>query len=249
MKRSTPAVALAATALLLAACSSGGDRKADAAPSASADTYGCLTQEQAAKGSFSLDAGTTGGTDLDAYYRDSDAGHAKVGLVFSHQLGGSLCEWATNFDAFTRAGYAVLAFTSEGDVTEGIKAAGAYYRAKGVTRMALVGASKGAAASIVAAKLDNPLPVEAVVSLSSPEAYSQYNPAVSVKAVKAPTFFAAEESDVPFNTNAKTLYEASVGEDKQLKIYPGGHHGALLLADGALPDVLAYLAKHAPAAG
>ncbi|GAA2101530.1 hypothetical protein GCM10009759_35320 [Kitasatospora saccharophila] len=250
MKRSTLPVALAATALLLTACSGGsGSGAGKAAPSPSADTYGCVTAEQAAKGSFSLDGGTAAGNYLDAFYRDSDAGHAKVGVVFSHQADGSLCEWAPAFDAFTGAGYAVLAFTCSGDVTEGIKAAERYYQGKGVGAVALVGASKGAAASLVAAKLDNPLPVKAVVSLSSPSSYPLFNAALAVTTVRTPTYFAAEQTDSPFNDNAKALYDASVAEDKQLKIYPGGNHGAPLLQDGALPDVLGYLAKHAPATG
>ncbi|MFC8717099.1 alpha/beta hydrolase family protein [Kitasatospora sp. NPDC057198] len=248
MKRSTLPVALAATALLLTACS-GGSGKTGAAPAPSADTYGCLTAAEAEKGAFALDAGTSGGTGLDAYYRDSDAGHAKVAVVFSHQRDGSLCEWALDFPAFTEAGYAVLAYTSEGDVTEVIKAGSAYLKTKGVGAVALVGASKGGAGSLVAAKLDNPLPIEAVVSLSSPETYPQYNAALAVTRVKTPTYFAAEQNDSPFNDNAKALYDASVAEDKQLKIYPGGNHGSALLKDGALPDVLGYLAKHAPAAG
>ncbi|MFD8600020.1 alpha/beta hydrolase [Kitasatospora sp. NPDC059646] len=250
MKRPMLPAALAATALLLTACSGdGSSTQAGPAPASKAPTYGCLTQERAAKGSFALDAGTAGGSNLDAYHRDSDAGGARTAIVFSHQLGGSLCEWVPVLDDFTRAGYAVLAFTTEGDVTEGIKAAAGRLKDKGVTGIALIGASKGAAGSLVAAKLDNPLPVKAVVSLSSPEVYSQFNAALAVKAVKIPTYFAAEEMDAPFNADAKALYDASVAEDKQLKIYPGGNHGAPLLKDGALPDVLAYLARHAPAAG
>ncbi|MFI9784877.1 alpha/beta hydrolase family protein [Kitasatospora sp. NPDC051984] len=250
MKRSMLPVALAATALVLTACSSSGSStKAAATPEPTAATYGCLTKAQAAKGSFALDAGTAGGTELDAYYQDSDAGGAKTALILSHQLSGSLCEWAPVFGEFTKAGYAVMAFTGEGDVTEGIKAAANRLKEKGVTSIALIGASKGAAASLVAAKLDSPLPIKAVVSLSSPDVYSQFNAALAVKSVKIPTYFAAEELDAPFNANAKALYEASVAEDKQLKLYPGGNHGAPLLKDGALPDVQAYLAKHAPAAG
>ncbi|MGX4737753.1 alpha/beta hydrolase family protein [Kitasatospora griseola] len=250
MKRIVLPVALAATALLLTACSSSGSStRTAAAPSPTAKTYGCLTEEQAAKGSFALDAGTAGGTGLDAYYRDSDAGGAKVGVIFSHQLSGSLCEWAPVFDEFTKAGYAVLAFTSEGDVTEGIKASAVRLKEKGVTGLALIGASKGGTSSLVAAKLDSPLPIKAVVSLSSPDVFNQFNAGLAVKSVKIPTYFAAEEMDAPFAANAKELYDASVAEDKQLKIYPGGNHGAPLLKDGALPDVKAYLAKHAPAAG
>ncbi|BAJ28795.1 MULTISPECIES: alpha/beta hydrolase [Kitasatospora] len=254
MKRSAPPVALAAAALLLTACSGGSggggeDGAARAAASPSANTYGCVTRQQAEKGSFTLDGGTAAGTYLDAYYRDSDAGGAKVGVIFSHQADGSLCEWAPAFDAFTKAGYAILAVTCSGDVTEAVKAAERYYQGKGVGAVALVGASKGAAASLVAAKLANPLPVRAVVSLSSPTSYPLFNAEMAVTVVKTPTYFAAEQLDTPFSADARTLYDASVAEDKQLKIYPGSHHGAPLLQDGALPDVLGYLAKHAPATG
>ncbi|GLW74395.1 hypothetical protein Kpho02_66930 [Kitasatospora phosalacinea] len=252
MKRSALPVALAATVLLLTACSSGsgsGSGGVAAPPGPSVDTYGCLTRDQAAKGAFTLDGGSAAGNRLDAYYRDSDAGHAKVGVIFSHQADGSLCEWVPVLDRFTGAGYAVLAVTCSGDVTEAIKAAERHYQGKGVTQVALVGASKGAAASLVAAKLDNPLPVKAVVSLSSPRATSLYNAGLAVTVVRTPTYFAAEQLDSPFAENAQALYDASVAEDKQLKIYPGANHGAPLLQDGALPDVLGYLAEHAPAGG
>ncbi|MFD7643320.1 dienelactone hydrolase family protein [Kitasatospora sp. NPDC059795] len=253
MKRSMLPGALAATALVLTACSSSGSSTKAApaetpAPTTGATIYGCLTQEQS-KGAFTLDAGTAGGSSLKAYYRDSDAGGAKTAVIFSHQLSGSLCEWAPYFADFTKSGYAVLAFTSENDVTEGIKAAAGKLKEKGVTGLALIGASKGGTASLVAANQQNPLPVKAVVSLSAPDVFPLYNAAVAVKSVKIPTYFAAEEMDAPFNANAKSLYEASAAEDKQLKIYPGVNHGSLLLKDGALPDVKAYLAKHAPAAG
>ncbi|MFG2818981.1 hypothetical protein ACGFX4_06075 [Kitasatospora sp. NPDC048365] len=250
MKRTALPVALVAATLVLAGCTGsdpGGDTAA--APSPSAKTYGCLTKDQAAKGSFGLEAGTAAGGTLDAYYRDSDAGGAKVAVVLSHQLDGSLCEWAPHLDAFTKAGYAVLPFTCSGDVTDGIKAAAAHLKGKGVGRVVLIGASKGGAASLVAGKLDNPLPVAAIVTLSSPEAYGQFNAALAVKAVKAPTFFAAEEGDAPFNADAKSLYDAATATGKQLKLYPGSNHGAPLLGDGALPDVLAFLAANAPASG
>jgi len=246
MKRTAMPAGVLAAALLLAACSSGSGRPAEAKASPSAATYGCLTKDQAAKGSFALEAGTES---MPAYYQDSDAGHARTAIILSHQLNSSLCEWIPYLPEFTKAGYAVLAFTTEGDVTEGIKGGTGYLKEKGVTKVALIGASKGGTASLVAARLENPLPIAAVVSLSGPESSGQANAGTAVKVSKVPTLFAVEEMDGRFTGDAKSLYAAAVTPDKELRIYSGSSHGAPLLKEGAMPDVQAFLAKHAPAAG
>ncbi|GLW59434.1 hypothetical protein [Kitasatospora phosalacinea] len=64
-----------------------------------------------------------------------------------------------------------------------------------------------------------------------------------------PTLFAAGEDDGRFPATARQLHDTAVTPVKQLELYPGGNHGAALLADGALPDVRAFLAAHAPARG
>ncbi|MER5636992.1 hypothetical protein ABT095_08555 [Kitasatospora sp. NPDC002227] len=231
---------------LLAGCSSGGGAKAAPSPTKTADTYGCLSQAQADRGSFGL---PSNGVKRDAYFQDSDAGHARAAVVFSHQNGGSLCDWYPYLAEFTKAGYAVLPFSSQGEVPEDIAAAEDYLKAKGVTSVALVGASKGGTASLVAGAHPGSLPVPAVVSLSGPEQFGDFDGVKAVTASKAAEFFAAEENDQPFADNAASLHRQAVSPAKQLKIYPGVHHGAPLLQDGALPDVLAFLAKYVPAAG
>ncbi|MGW2254890.1 hypothetical protein ACWCXH_32615 [Kitasatospora sp. NPDC001660] len=55
----------------------------------------------------------------------------------------------------------------------------------------------------------------------------------------------AERSDLDGGRGAE-LYAASVSPARTLKLYPGSRHGADLLADGALPDVLAFLAQNVP---
>lgn len=251
MKRfSMSAAGAAALALLLAGCGgagAGADAAAPPSPSARVVTYGCLTKDQGAKGAVSIPSDLS---TVDAYFRDSDAGGAKVAVVLSHQNGGSLCDWIPYLDAFTGAGYAVLPFTANGDVATGIRSATGYLRDKGVARVVLIGASKGGTGSLVAGALpDSPLPVAAVVSLSGPESFGADNAATAVKRLAAPVFFAAEEHDGPFPGNARSLHAAAVSADKKLKIYPGANHGAALLADGALPDVQAFLAEYAPPTG
>ncbi|MER8184110.1 hypothetical protein [Kitasatospora sp. NPDC094015] len=246
----------AALALLLVGCgpdggagggTGGAAGEAAPVPSASVVTYGCLTAEQGAKGAITVPSDISS---VDGYYRDSDAGGAGVAIVFSHQNGGSLCDWVPYLDGFTRAGYAVLPFTANGDVATGIESVAGYLKTKGVNRLVLIGASKGGTGSLVAGALPGlAVPVVAVVSLSGPESFGGDNAAIAVKRLATPVFFAAEEHDGTFPADARSLHAAAVSADKQLKIYPGANHGAALLADGALPDVQAFLARYAPPTG
>jgi dienelactone hydrolase len=249
MRRTTavPAAAALAAALLLAGCGGGPAGKAAPAAASTPPTYGCLTAEQAARGAVTVDGGLAS---VDAYFRDSDAGGAAVAIVFSHQNGGSLCDWLPCLDGFTRAGYAVLPFTANGDVADGISAVAGHLRGRGVSKLVLIGASKGGTGSLVAGALPSlPLPVAAVVSLSAPESFGGDNAATAVRRLAVPVLFAAEELDQPFADAARSLHAAAASADKQLRLYPGGHHGALLLSDGALPDVQAFLARWAPPRG
>ncbi|WP_030263110.1 alpha/beta fold hydrolase [Streptomyces sp. NRRL B-24484] len=246
--RTTTAVRLATVltaAAALAGCSSGGGAPGPAAASAP-DGYGCLTAEQAAKGSVTVD----GLAPVRAYFRDSDAGGARTAVVLSHQNGGSLCDWIPYLDAFTGAGYAVLPYTANGNVSDNIQQVAGYLKTKGVAGLVLVGASKGGTGSIVAGSLpDLALPPAAVVSLSSAESFGGDSASSAVKRLTVPVLFAAEQGDQPFADYAHALHDTAAAKDKQLKIYPGAHHGAPLLSDGALPDVLAFLARTAPPKG
>ncbi|MEV7024671.1 hypothetical protein [Kitasatospora sp. NPDC093558] len=242
-------VAAAVLALLATAgCQSVGSTAAPSAPSPTADParrFGCLTEEQNRTGSINVPAvsGVRPG-----YFRQSDAGSAKVALFFSHQLSGSICDWVPYLADFTKAGYAVLATEEPGSPARDVPAALTWLAGKGITEVVLVGASKGGTGSLeAAAEASTPLPVAAVVSLSGPTDYAGDRARIAVAKIKAPVLFAAEEDDSPFAGDAKDLYAISVSPAKVLKLYPGSRHGADLLADGALPDVLAFLAQNVPA--
>ncbi|PYC77239.1 hypothetical protein C7C46_19935 [Streptomyces tateyamensis] len=249
-------IGLAVAAALLTACTStsstqhstartapGPSPSTAAVPKKTSETYGCLTPDQAAAGSYSLPTGTGS---LDAYLRDPGADPGKVALVFSHQAGGSLCDWLPHLDEFTKAGYTVLAYSSVGDPHE-LDLVLRCLAGRGTAKAALVGASKGATASLVeAADPRPPLPITAVVSLSSPLEYQGQAADKAVATGPLPRFLAAESADSPFDDAARKLHEAAAGPVNQLKLYPGSRHGALLLDDGALPDVLAFLAQYAP---
>ncbi len=121
-----------------------------------------------------------------------------------------------------------------------------------MSKVVLVGASKGASASLeVAAEgATSALPIAAVVSLSSPLSYpNESNAERAVTTSTVPSFFAVESQDGRFPEITQQLHAAAVAPVKELKIYPGVNHGAAVLTDGALPDVRAFLDRNAPAAG
>ncbi|MFF2045877.1 hypothetical protein ACFVVX_36195 [Kitasatospora sp. NPDC058170] len=236
------AASLSAAALLLAGCSGPGAPVSTASTS-TVTTFGCLTEEQGRKGAVTVqDRGNTN----KAYFQDSDSGGAEVALIFWHQDGGSLCDWVPYLGSFTKAGYAVLAFTSSGDFFNDLGPADHFLASKGFSKMVMVGASGTATALLdkMASPVDGP--EKAVVALSAPQRSGNWDAAKMVALGKLPTFFAAEKDDLPSSGDAKALYDASSSPGKQLKIYPGARHGADLLKDGALPNVLAFLATYAP---
>ncbi|MFJ8044671.1 alpha/beta hydrolase [Kitasatospora sp. NPDC096147] len=247
MKLRTALPALAAALLLtplLTGCGSTGG-SGTAAPKPSASDYGCLARDRADRGSFALDSVAA----RDAYHQDSDAGHAKVAVVLSHENGGSLCDWVPFVEDFTRAGYGALAFTSAGDVALDVEAAEKYLKGKGVERVVLIGASKGGTASLAAAATPGALPVAAVVTLSSPTYHGSWDGKAAIGKLTVPLFLAVQESDQPFAENAAELAAAATAAPvKELKVYQGTSHGVRLLEQGtAKADLLAFLAKNAPA--
>ncbi|MCU7824447.1 hypothetical protein [Kitasatospora sp. DSM 101779] len=221
-------------------------RRTSAAAASGPERYGRLTEEQAARGSVTVD----GLAPVQADFRDSDAGGAKTAVVLSHQNGGTLCDRIPYLDAFAKAGYAVLPHTADGNGSDNIQQVAGYLRTKGIARLVRVGASKGGTGSIVAGSLpDLAMPPAAVVSLSSAESFGGDSASSAVKRLAVPVLFAAEAGDRPFADDAHGLYDTAAAEDEQLKIYPGADRGAPLLSDGALPDVLAFLARTAPPQG
>ena len=96
--------------------------------------------------------------------------------------------------------------------------------------MILVGASLGANAVVAAGAAITP-PVDGLVSLSAPGTFRQ-DAIAAAKQLSAPALFAAGEVDEGgiYATDAKSMYAADPGTDKQLVIVPGAKHGVALVA-------------------
>jgi dienelactone hydrolase len=75
-------------------------------------------------------------------------------------------------------------------------------------------------------------PVQAVVSLSGPSAYSPMDALTSAPKLKVPVFYSAGALDTDFATDETNLYKATTEKDKVLDIVPGDpSHGFDLLVD------------------
>ncbi|GAA4260222.1 hypothetical protein GCM10022255_088050 [Dactylosporangium darangshiense] len=234
--------------LLLAACSNGADgaeagataqpaaTTARAAPSPTDRLCGDpeLNDKQV---SFAGQAG--------AYLAGYVLGSGSVTLVLAAQASATGCSWLAWAKQQAAAGYRVLAFdfnsegrsqrADTGKLSGDVSAAIAYARAKGGRDVVLIGASRGATATLIAASRLEP-PATAVISLSGPGDYAGESALESVPKLTAPVLYVAATGDSAFASAAQQMYAATPGEKRTLAIVPGQLHGTGLLtvtADGA----------------
>ncbi|WP_093711916.1 alpha/beta hydrolase family protein [Actinacidiphila alni] len=245
--RAVAASALAVSFLLLAGCGGGGGGKDDkagkadasATPTATVNDFGCLSPEQAKKGSITFPG--TDGQDVEGYLD----GTGSTGLVLAHQADGDVCQWVPHAQELAADGYRVLAVNSAGSEVRELTAAATYLRSKGVTKLLLVGASKGGTSVLSAAGTIAP-PVDAVVSLSAPTTYSGMDASMVVPNLAMPIFYMAAEFDSPFQDSTKELSKLSKkAQENELTIVGGSNHGVSMLSDPANYDkVKTFLKKY-----
>lgn len=237
-------------AAVLAGCSGGGTAAGPSSapvvpvtPEASAtpDDYNCLTLDQL-KGAFQL---KLDGSSTDAVVQ----GSGKVGVVFAHMSGQTVCEWAPLMPGFAAKGYQGLAYTSSGGMQADVASAISELKRRGAQRVVLVGGSMGGTAVLAAAAQQQALPVQAVVSLSSPLDYAGVDAEAAVRKLTVPVLFLASEGDGEFPGDATALNKECVSPHHQLKIATGGSHSSGLLdADPTAKAAMdAFLKQYAPA--
>jgi pimeloyl-ACP methyl ester carboxylesterase len=190
-------------------------------------------------------------------------GTGKTGMVLAHQNNADHCQWAPYAVESVRAGYRVLTFDFAGfgrsptgvGNDDTVLAAAGFLRAQGVTSIALVGASMGGTAVLVAAPRITP-PVAGVISLSAPATFKGEDATAAVTRLGVPVLYAACERDLPYGTDAATLYAATpAGVPRTLLVVPGcSKHGVQLTDPGGGPDAIRvraamrdFLTGHAPA--
>jgi len=131
-------------------------------------------------------------------------GTGTTGIVLVHQNGDNLCEWKPGQIELTKLGYKVLAFTMVGRDDEEVAAAAAELRKEGVSKLILIGASRGGTAVLAGDARLNP-PADGVVSLSGPSQFELISASGVVANLKSPMLFTAADGDEPFDSDEKQM--------------------------------------------
>jgi pimeloyl-ACP methyl ester carboxylesterase len=216
---------LAVVALVLAAC-------------------GATTPLGSTKGSKEITFQSTDGVKLDGRLFGPDKGSA--GVVLAHMFPADQSAWYFFADRLGDLGYRVLTFDfrgycpggdagcSEGEknipaIWQDVEGAVAALRSKGVTRLALVGASMGGTASlIVAAKQGRD--IDAVITLSAPLAFEGLDASPQVLAeVSAAKLFIAGNEDIAAAQAVDAFYGQSL-QPKRPVILTTDDHGTDILS-------------------
>jgi alpha-beta hydrolase superfamily lysophospholipase len=180
-------------------------------------------------------------------------GRGKTAVVLAHQSRANFCQWVSYARRLAARGYTAFVFDFRnngrsqqvgyaragrlpGDVAGAVK----YVRAKGATRVFLVGASMGGTAVLAAAANVKPA-VAGVVSLSGPRSSGGVDAEAAVPRLQVPVLYvvAEEDSGGGFAADARALYERTASSDKALEVLPGFSHGVSLVAfPGPARDLL-----------
>ncbi|MGW3244765.1 alpha/beta hydrolase family protein [Streptomyces sp. NPDC001070] len=231
--------AVPAAVLLLTACG-GGDGGGQAADATPPEDFGCLTAAQAKSGSVSYD--DTDDNPVDAWF----AGKGDAAVLLMHQSDGDLCQWLPQAELLLKDGYRVLVVDSNGSEVPEVVGGVGFLRAKGVKHVLLMGASKGGTAVLEGAAAVDP-PVDAVVSLSAPEAYGTMDASSAVPRLTAPVLYMAAAGDTEFAESTKALSKATKkAAENRLDIVSGPQHGVgMLTYDPNWATVTSFLKKYA----
>ena len=194
---------------------------------------------------------TDDGVDLEG--RLFEAEGASAGVVLAHMRPADQSSWFEYADALADDGYRTLTFDFRGYCPGGdagcsggeteiaslwrdVLAAAKYLRSTGVPRVAVIGASMGGTAGLVAAARPR-AGLVAVATLSAPITIEGLtaSPEVLV-AVTAAKLFVAGNADGGAANDAQAMYNGSV-PPKRIEIVPSEDHGTDLLSGNQGPNV------------
>ncbi len=166
-------------------------------------------------------------------------------VVLSHGFPEDQSSWFEVARSLADRGYLALTYdfrgygASEGRRTVGlidrdVRAAIEFLRRdRGVERPALVGASMGGTASLIAAA---GVPVAGVVTLSAPARFRGLDAVAQVGRVSVPKLIVAARGDGSAAASAEKLYEQT-DEPREIRIVAGSAHGTGLLRGDQGPEV------------
>jgi pimeloyl-ACP methyl ester carboxylesterase len=247
------ATGLLAVVLLAAACSGGSGRRGPATTTAAPAATLPLEQPAGRCGppadhATLLRFPSSDGVQLSGVM----VGAGTAGVVLVHQYPADLCGFWPYAVYLAHKGLRVLDLDvrcygrsscpegdAKGHVADDVAAAAAELRRRGASRVALVGASMGATAVLIAGASMRPPPA-AVVSLSGERDLTRLiglplNAGAAVGHLTSPTLYlvATGDSDAPVG-QTRAMYRATRAADKRLVVLSGassGRHGWDLLSD------------------
>jgi pimeloyl-ACP methyl ester carboxylesterase len=165
-------------------------------------------------------------------------GTGRTAVLLFHTTQADVCQLAWYGADLVKAGYQVLLVDFTGDgvsdpgmatPAEDVVAAVAFVRGRGVSRVALLGASKGAIAVVGAAPAVRP-PALAVVSLSPPARFAGVDGIAAAPGITGPILYAAARGDGRFPAETQQLHDATpAGPNRRLVLVDGTAHGNVLL--------------------
>ena len=174
-------------------------------------------------------------------------------VVLGHQSEGDSCEMLAIGRGLAAGGYHVLALDFSGYaasrepatgnvlVSEDIVLAATYVRARGAESVAVVGASMGGLAALVAGTKVEP-PLDAVVSLSAPDAF-RGEEVPSLEGFPSPLQVYVGRDDIDFVSSARAF--AREVPSAELFVLPVASHGVDLVDDEVLAQIMQFLDRQA----
>jgi len=243
------ALSLLLTLTLLSACGGG---TAATAPTATRSATATATPEP---GTFYFT------TDDNVTLSGKIVGTGTTAIVLSAQDGDPSMFWEPLATQLVVRNYLVMTYNYRGvtpsqgrydtdALDHDLRAAIEAVRAKGATKIGLIGAGAG---SLVSAKVAATTTPTAMVMLSTPISWNGLTVSdAEMGGIIAPKLFVGGKDDRPSSVaSLQRLYDAAP-QPKELHLYPGSHHGIDFFGapdtkDDFLQRLFAFLDKHAPA--
>jgi dienelactone hydrolase len=147
------------------------------------------------------------------------------------------CPWIPLAKRLVHDGFRVAYYDySGGGAYQDAVAVASALRRQGASRIALVGASEGAKASVAAAANAR---ASAVVSISPERDLDGYGDVLpAARRLTSPTLYLYAKDDPLADLNAPQLYRATKAKDKRLVSFTGFDHGTALLSHPGVPRLI-----------
>jgi hypothetical protein len=174
-------------------------------------------------------------------------GKGETGVVFSNDSGNRACGWGYLIPLFLKSKFQVLIYQygNQSPIDELLAAVHFLAAQQGIQHIILIGASRGAEATVIVSGQNFPK-VVAAVSLSADESIGGVNPETSATKVEIPIiFFTAQEDVFKSYETSQSLYDLVPSKDKHFVVVPGSLHGVDLLSDMSIrTQIMDFVQAH-----